>query len=190
VENSEQEQCRKSINIKFFRKWRIKRRDGMPKLRVKYFLDFFQWDFLRDEKEQNSLRNGYMYTFLWFVFEKKKFIIQGVLRGLLPQNSCPVFLLFLRGITFRPQSSYSVVFFAILSVLRCDTANQRIRWIAIGQKGTNWEENLANRQCWTPIVFQNVQADDSLTVDVAVVDACAKCHFRWLEWVLRGKVNI
>ena len=35
-------------------------------------------------------------------------IIQGVLRGLLPQNSCPVFLLFLRGITFRPQSEMNL----------------------------------------------------------------------------------
>jgi len=39
---------------------------------------------------------------------------------------------YLRGITFRPQSGYSVVFFAILSVLRCNAAHQRIRWVAVG----------------------------------------------------------
>lgn len=163
----------------------------MPKLREKYFLDFwFNEIFLGMKKSKIRYVMAICTPFYGLFLRKKNVIIQGVLRGLLPQNSCPVFLLFLRGITFRPQSSYSVVFFAILSVLRCDTANQGIRWIAIGQKGTNWEENLADRQCWTPIVFEDVQADDSLTVDVAVVDACAKCHFRWLEWVLRGKVNI
>ena len=104
MENSEQEQCRKSINIKFFRKWRIKRRDGMPKLRVKYFLDFFQWDFLRDEKEQNSLRNGYMYTFLWFVFEKKKCYNTRCATRSSSTKFLSSILAFLRGITFRPQS--------------------------------------------------------------------------------------
>jgi len=39
---------------------------------------------------------------------------------------------YLRSITFRPQSGYSVVFFAILSVLRCNAAHQRIRWVAVG----------------------------------------------------------
>ena len=63
-------------------------------------------------------------------------------------------------------------------------------WVAIGQKGANWEENLRDRQSWTPIVFEDIQANDALTVDVAVVDAGTKCHFWRLEWVLRGKVDI
>jgi len=170
----------------------------MPKLRKKkkgkkYFLNFFfsMRFFLRDEKEQNSLRKWlYVHLFMVCFWEKKCYNTRCATRSSSTKFLSSRHHAFLRGITFRPQSSYSVVFFAILSVLRCDAANQRIRWIAIGQKGTNWEENLRDRQCWTPVVFEDVQADDSLTVDVAVVDACAKCHFRWLEWVLRGKVNI
>ena len=46
--------------------------------------------------------------FYGLFLRKKNVIIQGVLRGLLPQNSCPVFLLFLRGITFRPQSEMNL----------------------------------------------------------------------------------
>ena len=63
-------------------------------------------------------------------------------------------------------------------------------WVAISQKGANWEKNLRDRQGWTPIVFEDIQANDALTVDVAVIDAGTKCHFWRLEWVLRGKVDI
>lgn len=42
--------------------------------------------------------------------------------------------------------------------------------IAVCQEGTNRQQNLWNSQRRTPVVFQNIQTDDSLTVDVAVID--------------------
>jgi len=96
----------------------------------------------------------------------------------------------LRGITFRPQSGYSVVFFAILCVLRCYAAHQRIRWVTISEKRADWEKNFWDCQCWAPIVLEDVQTDDSLAVDVAVIDACAESHLGWLERVFGWEVNI
>lgn len=97
---------------------------------------------------------------------------------------------FLRGITFRPQSGYSVVFFAILSVLRCNAAHQRIRWVTISEKRADWEKNFRDSQCWAPVVLEDVQTDDPLAVNVAVIDACSESHLGWLERVFGWKVNI
>ena len=50
--------------------------------------------------------------------------------------------------------------------------------VAIGEKGADREQDLGDGECGTPLVPKDVQADDPLTVDVAVVDASAKCYLK------------
>ena len=40
------------------------------------------------------------------------------------------------------------------------------------------DSNLWNSQSGTPVVFKDVQADDSLTIDVAVIDSGAESNLR------------
>lgn len=46
-----------------------------------------------------------------------------------------------------------------------------LTWVAVCQKRTNRQQNLWNSQSRAPVVFQDVQTDDSLTVDVAVINS-------------------
>lgn len=50
--------------------------------------------------------------------------------------------------------------------------------VAVCQKRTNRQQNLWNSQSGTPVVFKDVQADDSLTVDVAVIDPGAESNLK------------
>lgn len=50
--------------------------------------------------------------------------------------------------------------------------------VAICQKRTNRQQNLWNSQSGTPVVFKDVQTDDSLTVDVAVIDPGTESNLR------------
>jgi len=105
--------------------------------------------------------------------------------------SLSVFFSFLlRSITFCPQSGYPVMFFTILRVLRCNTSHQRIGWVAISEKGADRKKNFWDCQRWTPVVFEDVQTDNSLAVNVAMVDSRAKSHLRWLERVFGWEMNI
>lgn len=48
---------------------------------------------------------------------------------------------------------------------------QLLTWVAVCQKRTNRQQNLWNSQSRAPVVFQDIQTDDSLTVDVAVINS-------------------
>lgn len=64
-----------------------------------------------------------------------------------------------------------------------ELSNIRNQWIVrvrIRQQGTNAKKDLANRQCRTPLVFQNIQADTAVRVDVAVIDTGSEMNFRRL----------
>ena len=37
-----------------------------------------------------------------------------------------------------------------------------VTWIAVRKKRTNWEKNFRDGECWTPVVFQNVQTYHTL----------------------------
>jgi hypothetical protein len=68
--------------------------------------------------------------------------------------------------------------------------DQRIVWVGVGQKRADGEQDLADGQCRTPLVLQNVKTDSSVGIDVAVVDPRRKVHLRWLERVVRWEVNV
>ena len=78
----------------------------------------------------------------------------------------------------------------IVDVLGGDAADQGVAGVAVGEEGADGEENLGDGESWAPLVLQNVQTDDALGVDIAVVDPGAELHFRGLEGIISGEMNI
>ena len=68
--------------------------------------------------------------------------------------------------------------------------NKWIIWVCIGQKGTEGEQHLWNCQSWWPLVFENVQTDTSIRVDVAVIDPSRESALGRLEWIVGRETNI
>lgn len=56
--------------------------------------------------------------------------------------------------------------------------HQLLTWVAVCQKRTNRQQNLWNSQSRAPVVFQDIQTDDSLTVDVAVINSGAESNLK------------
>ena len=61
-------------------------------------------------------------------------------------------------------------------MLRASSASHT--WIAVGEEGADGEEHFRYGQRRRPVVLQDVQADDALAVDVAVVDTRLKRHLK------------
>ena len=55
--------------------------------------------------------------------------------------------------------------------------HQGIIGVGIRQERANGQQDFANGQRWTPLVFQNVETNATIRVDVAVVDTCGKVDF-------------
>merc|ERR1740139_300638 len=87
--------------------------------------------------------------------------------------------------------------FGILVVLRTITLiqlrNLRHQWVvgvAIHHQRRQREEHFGDRQSWAPLVFQNVQADRTIGIYVAMVDLRGEVELWRLEGIIRRKVNI
>ena len=72
----------------------------------------------------------------------------------------------------------------------CNVWHQGIIGIGIRQEGADREQDLANRQSRTPLILEDIKADSSVGVDVAVVDPSGKVDLGRFEWVIRREVNI
>ena len=68
-----------------------------------------------------------------------------------------------------------------------NVGHQRIIRVGVGKERANAQQYFANRQCWTPLVLQNIQTDTAVRVDVAVVNACGKVDFRRLPMAPESK---
>ena len=62
--------------------------------------------------------------------------------------------------------------------------------VGVGQERTNGEQDLANGQSWTPLIFENVEANSSVGIDIAVVDPSREMDLGRLEWVVRREMNV
>lgn len=65
-----------------------------------------------------------------------------------------------------------------------NVGNKGILRVGVGQEGADGEQDLANGQCWTPLILQNVQANPAIRVDVTMVNACGKVDLGRLRmWI-------
>ena len=72
----------------------------------------------------------------------------------------------------------------------CDLRDEGVVGICISEKRANGQEDLGNGQSRGPLVFQNVEADAPVRMDVAMVNSCRECHFGWLEGIVGGEVDV
>lgn len=71
-----------------------------------------------------------------------------------------------------------------------NVGNQGIIRIGVGEKRADTQKNLTDSQRWTPLVFQNIKANTSVGIDVAMINACREVDLRWLKWIVSWEVNI
>merc|ERR1719188_1110307 len=96
----------------------------------------------------------------------------------------------LRGVPLGPESRYPVVLLAVLCVLSGDAADERVGRVAVCEEGADGEKDLGDGERGAPVVLEDVEADDAVAVDVAVVDARAEGHLGRLEGVLWREVQV
>jgi hypothetical protein len=58
------------------------------------------------------------------------------------------------------------------------------------KKSEGTSDTFRDGQSWAPLVFQNVQADGTIRVDVGVVDSGDEVDLWWLEGVVSGEVDV
>lgn len=78
------------------------------------------------------------------------------------------------GISLGPLSSDAIMLLPVASILLSNAAHKRIMRVAVSQQRTDGQQHFGYGQCWTPIVFQNIQANHTLTVNVAVINTCSE----------------
>lgn len=54
-------------------------------------------------------------------------------------------------------------------------------WVAVGEQRADGQQHFGDGECRTPVVLQDVQTDHALTVNVAVIDPCAKRYLGEME---------
>ena len=62
--------------------------------------------------------------------------------------------------------------------------------VGISQQGTDGKQDLANRQSRTPLIFENIQTDASVRVDVTVIDTGSEMDLGGLERIVGREVDI
>ena len=89
-----------------------------------------------------------------------------------------------------PFASVRIVLFLVGLVEMSNLGYKWIVWICIRHHWADGKENLWDSQSRWPLIFQNVKTDTSIRVDIAVINSCRKCHFRWLEWIVSWEANV
>ena len=62
--------------------------------------------------------------------------------------------------------------------------------IGIRQQGADREQDLGDSECGAPLLFENVEADATVRVDVRVVDPRREVQLWRLERVVTGENNV
>lgn len=68
--------------------------------------------------------------------------------------------------------------------------DKRVIGIGIGEQGADRKKDLGDGEGGRPLVFQNVQTDTTVGIDVAMVDTCGEMNLWWFEGIVRWEVNI
>ena len=116
----------------------------------------------------------------------REFLTAFSLRGvsLSPELGYSIVLLPVKRYASYPNEKMFLIVLPIVNVLRGDAADQRVAGVAVRKQGADGEQHLGDGECRAPLVLQNVEADDALGVDVAVIDPGAELHFGRLEGIV------
>jgi hypothetical protein len=75
------------------------------------------------------------------------------------------------------------MFFPVLVVLLSDLGHERVGRIGVGQHRRDAQQHLDDTQRWAPLALEDVEADQALAIDVAMVNL-------GLESDLRGEMRV
>jgi len=90
----------------------------------------------------------------------------------------------------RPLPRRGVVPGAVRPIDLRDLRHQRVVRIRVGEERADGQQDLREGQGGAPLVLQDVEADTTVRVDVAVVDLRREVHLRGLEGIVRGEVDV
>lgn len=96
-----------------------------------------------------------------------------------------IFVLLLQGVLGSPFSGRAIVAGLVGLEQLGNVRHQGIVGVGIGEEGTNREQDFGNGQRGAPLIFQNVEANAPVRVNVAVINAGGEMHFRGLSWNLK-----
>ena len=68
--------------------------------------------------------------------------------------------------------------------------DERVIWVGVGQQGADGEEHLGDGEGGRPLVFEDVEADRSIAVDVHVINFRRERDLGRLEGVVGWEVDV
>ena len=68
--------------------------------------------------------------------------------------------------------------------------DERVIWVGVSQERADGEEHLGDGECGRPLVFEDVEADRSIAVDVHVINFRRERNLRRLEGIVGREVDV
>jgi hypothetical protein len=68
--------------------------------------------------------------------------------------------------------------------------DKRIIWIRVREQRANGEEQLGDSQSRRPVILEDIEADSSFIIDIAVIDLGGELNLWWLEWVILWELEL
>lgn len=93
------------------------------------------------------------------------------------------------GILSSPLSSSVLISGSIILVEVCNLRHERVIGVGVGEQGADGQQDLGNSQSRGPLVFENVETDAAVRVDVGVVDLGGEADLWGLEGVVCREVD-
>ena len=94
------------------------------------------------------------------------------------------------GVLSTPFSGRCLIFGLVSLIDMGNLWHKRIVGVGICEKRTDGEQHLGDGQCWRPLLFQNVQTDGTIGVDVWVVDPGGEIKLSRLERIVCREVDV
>ena len=71
-----------------------------------------------------------------------------------------------------------------------DFGHEGVVGVGVGEQARNGEQNFRNGEGGAPLVFENVEADGAVLVDVGVINLSHELYLRRAERVVIGELNL
>ena len=94
------------------------------------------------------------------------------------------------GVLSCPLSGSGLVLWLVGLVDLSDLWHEGIVWVWVGQKRADGQEHLGDGEGWRPLLFQDIETDGAVRVDVWMIDPGREVDLGWLEWVVRREMDV
>ena len=105
-------------------------------------------------------------------------------------NVCAKHIYRSRGISLCPLTRCGIVLIPVVLVQISDFGHERVVRVGIGEEGADREKHFRDGEGGRPLVLEDVEANATVRINVAVVDSGRKCTLGWLKWVVSWEANV